>query len=168
MRARRCRRSCERISRYSPIRFVFTIDPVDARDYDDALSVEVEGEHVHLGVHIADVSGYVPFDSALDGEARRRGCSVYLVDRVIPMLPEALSNQLCSLVPARERLAMSVDITLRKSDGQVLAYEIFPSVIASNARLSYDQAQALIDSAPHDLIDAFRKEAGTFRRSRAG
>lgn len=68
------------------------------------------------------------------------------VDRVIPMLPEALSNQLCSLVPARERLAMSVDITLRKSDGQVLAYEIFPSVIASNARLSYDQAQALIDS----------------------
>ena len=124
--------------------------------------MEVEGEHVHLGVHIADVSGYVPFDSALDGEARRRGCSVYLVDRVIPMLPEALSNQLCSLVPARERLAMSVDITLRKSDGQVLAYEIFPSVIASNARLSYDQAQALIDSAPHDLIDAFRKEAAPF------
>lgn len=143
-------------------RFVFTIDPVDARDYDDALSVEVEGEHLHLGVHIADVSGYVPFDSALDGEARRRGCSVYLVDRVIPMLPEALSNQLCSLVPARERLAMSVDITLRKSDGQVLACEVFPSVIASNARLSYDQAQALIDSAPHDLIDAFRKEAAPF------
>ena len=71
------------------------------------------------------------FDTALDGEARRRGCSVYLVDRVIPMLPETLSNQLCSLVPARERLTMSVDITLRKSNGQVLAYEIFPSVIAS-------------------------------------
>ena len=136
-------------------RFIFTIDPVDARDYDDALSVEVEGDRVHLGVHIADVSGYVPFDSALDFDARRRGCSVYLVDRVIPMLPEELSNQLCSLVPDQDRLALSVDVVLTKS-GEVESFDIFPSVIRSKARLSYDQAQALIDASEESAVQVFR------------
>lgn len=136
-------------------RFIFTIDPVDARDYDDALSVEVEGDLVHLGVHIADVSGYVPFDSALDFDARRRGCSVYLVDRVIPMLPEELSNQLCSLVPDQDRLALSVDAVLTKA-GEVKSFDIFPSVIRSKARLSYDQAQVLIDVPDEKAVQVFR------------
>ncbi len=143
-------------------RFIFTIDPVDARDYDDALSVEFDGDRIHLGVHIADVSGYVPFDSALDYDARRRGCSVYLVDRVIPMLPEKLSNQLCSLVPGEERLAVSVEVILRASDGVVESFDIFPSVIDSNARLSYDQAQALIDAPEDDLIQAFEHQQAPF------
>ena len=143
-------------------RFIFTIDPVDARDYDDALSVEFDGDRIHLGVHIADVSGYVPFDSALDYDARRRGCSVYLVDRVIPMLPEELSNQLCSLVPGKARLAVSLDIILRTSDGVVESFDIFPSVIDSNARLSYDQAQALIDAPEGDLIQAFEQQQAPF------
>ena len=143
-------------------RFVFTIDPVDARDYDDALSLEFEGDRIHLGVHIADVSGYVPFDSALDYDARRRGCSVYLVDRVIPMLPEQLSNQLCSLVPGQSRLAVTVDAVLRASDGAVESYEVFPSVIDSNARLSYDQAQALIDAPDDSVLIAFEHEAPPF------
>lgn len=143
-------------------RFVFTIDPVDARDYDDALSVEVEGDRIHLGVHIADVSGYVPFDSALDTEARRRGCSVYLVDRVIPMLPEKLSNELCSLVPAKDRLAVTVDIVVRASDAHVESFEVFPSVIDSNARLSYDQAQALIVSNDDTALENFKGEAAPF------
>lgn len=143
-------------------RFIFTIDPVDARDYDDALSVEVEGDLIHLGVHIADVSGYVPFDSALDYDARRRGCSVYLVDRVIPMLPEELSNQLCSLVPHTDRLAVSVDIVLSATDGEVKSFDIFPSVINSNARLSYDQAQALIDAAKDSVVQDFREQPAPF------
>lgn len=143
-------------------RFVFTIDPVDARDYDDALSVEVEGDSIHLGVHIADVSGYVPFDSALDLDARRRACSVYLVDRVIPMLPEALSNKLCSLVPCEDRLALTVDITLNARDGSVVEFEVFPSIINSNARLSYDQAQALIDSTPENSLDALQSHPAPF------
>lgn len=147
-------------------RFIFTIDPVDARDYDDALSVEREGDLIHLGVHIADVSGYVPFDSALDYDARRRGCSVYLVDRVIPMLPEALSNKLCSLVPAEDRLAVTVDVTLRASDAQVVSYDIFPSIINSKARLSYDQAQALIEvpesASQAEVIEAFEEHEAPF------
>lgn len=143
-------------------RFVFTIDPVDARDYDDALSIECEGDLVHLGVHIADVSGYVPFDSALDYDARRRGCSVYLVDRVIPMLPEELSNQLCSLVPGQARRAVTVDMVLRADDGSVERYEIFPSIITSDARLSYDQAQALIDARKDAAVGAFRQQPAPF------
>ncbi|WP_251198460.1 ribonuclease R [Anaerotardibacter muris] len=143
-------------------RFIFTIDPVDARDYDDALSVELDGDRIHLGVHIADVSGYVPFDSALDYDARRRGCSVYLVDRVIPMLPEQLSNELCSLVPDQDRLAVSVDVVLRASDAVVEKVDIFPSVIRSKARLSYDQAQAIIDANEDAMVAAFRAKEAPF------
>ena len=143
-------------------RFVFTIDPVDARDYDDALSIEIEDGLVHLGVHIADVSGYVPFDSALDYDARRRGCSVYLVDRVIPMLPEELSNKLCSLVPGQDRLAVTVDVVLRTTDAHVERFDIYPSIITSDARLSYDQAQALIDSSETDLLVRFKEQAAPF------
>ena len=126
-------------------KFVFTIDPFDARDYDDALSVEKTQKGYRLGVYIADVSRYVPFGSALDLDARRRATSVYLVDRVLPMLPEKISNNLCSLIPDASREVIAVEIELG-NDGVVRDYRIFPAVICSKARLSYDQAQCLIDA----------------------
>ena len=124
---------------------VVTIDPVTAKDFDDALSLtEIGDGNLELGVHIADVSHYVRFDEALDQEARRRGTSVYLVDRVLPMLPEKLSNGLCSLNPGVDRLAMSVlaKITPR---GKVLDYRIEDTVIRSTRRLTYEQVQAYFD-----------------------
>lgn len=121
-----------------------TIDPTDARDYDDAISVcELDNGQVELGVHIADVSHYVPWDSSLDLEARQRTCSVYLADRVIPMLPPELSNDACSLMPQQDRLAMTVLIRLSKT-GEVVSWRAFPSVIRSRARLTYDQANDLL------------------------
>ncbi len=120
-------------------RFVFTIDPVDARDFDDAISIEhTDDGRVILGVHIADVSHYVPWDSSIDNEARLRATSVYLVDRVLPMLPEELSNGICSLNPGEDRLAFSVDMVLSK-DGVVESSTFFPSVIRSDRRFNYDQ-----------------------------
>ncbi len=135
---------------------VFTIDPVDARDFDDAISLERRGEDLLLGVHIADVSQFVPFDSSLDLDARRRATSVYLVDRVIPMLPERLSNGLCSLLPCQDRAAVTVQV-LVSPEGVVRSFEVFPSVIRSKARLSYEQAQCLLNDCkgpegnPRDL-----------------
>ncbi len=127
-------------------RLIFTIDPADARDHDDALSVEPAGDGLwKVGVHIADVSAYVPDGSALDVEAMRRGTSIYLVDRVIPMLPEALSNELCSLKPDQDRLAVSVFITV-DDEGEVRDSEVVRSVIRSRHRLSYDEAQAVLDN----------------------
>ncbi len=136
-------------------RLVFSVDPFDARDYDDAISLEKTSEGYRLGVYIADVSRYVPFGSILDLEARKRATSVYLVDRVLPMLPEAISNNLCSLIPAEPREVIAVEIELSNNAG-VLGYRIFPAVITSKARLSYDQAQCLIDTqeAP-DWYDSF-------------
>lgn len=125
--------------------FVFTVDPVDARDFDDAVSIEREGDCMRLGVHIADVSRFVAYGSSIDLDARRRATSIYLVDRVIPMLPERLSNDLCSLVPAAPRCTLSVE-ALVDSNGAVRSFEVFPAVIESVARLSYDQAQALLDA----------------------
>lgn len=138
--------------------FIFTIDPVDARDFDDAVSLKKEGDVYTLGVHIADVSRFVPFGTSLDLDARRRATSVYLVDRVIPMLPEALSNDLCSLVPGKPRCTISVEARI-SAEGKVLSYEVFPSVISSVARLSYDQAQALLDTDTNGLMgDEKRKK----------
>lgn len=127
-------------------RFVFTIDPADAKDFDDAVSFDFDEQsgRWRLGVHIADVSHYVPWASAVDLVARRRATSVYLVDRVIPMLPEALSNEVCSLKPNEVRRTMTVDMTLSES-GEVSDVDIYPALICSNARLTYDQAQAMID-----------------------
>lgn len=127
--------------------FLLTIDPVDARDFDDAISVTrtVRGGWM-LGVHIADVSHYVPWESAVDLEARRRSTSVYLADRVLPMLPECLCNDLCSLRPNEDRLAFTVDIEL-DAQGRVRAYEAYPSVIRSRVRMDYGAADALLAGA---------------------
>ena len=98
---------------------MFTIDPVDAKDHDDALSItRLENGNWEVGIHIADVSFYVREGSAFDAEALRRGTSVYLVDRTVPMLPHALSSDLCSLVPNQDRLAASVIVQLDEN-GQV-------------------------------------------------
>lgn len=127
-------------------RFVFTVDPVDARDFDDAVSIErLSARSIRLGVHIADVASYVPWDSPIDVEARSRATSVYLVDRVLPMLPERLSNGLCSLAPGEDRRALTVDVVL-DADYRVSSVDCYESVIFSKARLSYDQAQALLDA----------------------
>lgn len=117
---------------------VFTVDPVDARDFDDAISLEREPNGAyHLWVHIADVAEYVPWDSSLDLDARRRATSVYLADRVLPMLPENLSNNLCSLKPDEDRLAMTVELLVGR-DGTVVEAGFYPSVIRSRFRLDYD------------------------------
>lgn len=133
-------------------RVVFTIDPNDAKDFDDALSLDEVGGLTRLGVHIADVSHYVPWNSSVDQEARRRATSVYLVDRVIPMLPEKLSNDVCSLRPNEERRAVSVDMFFDEA-GDIVRTEISPSVIKSCARLTYGQVQECLDalSAGDDL-----------------
>lgn len=135
-------------SRYRDLtgRTVFTIDPDDAKDFDDALSVErLTDGSVLLGVHIADVSHYVPWATPIDLQARRRATSVYLVDRVIAMLPEKLSNDVCSLRPGVLRRALSVDMAIDAS-GRVRRVEIYPSVIRSRARLTYGQAQECLDA----------------------
>ena len=190
-------------------RFIFTIDPVDAKDFDDAVSIEpvilagdttpsaadnceakpepsepssrlsvearanrslahagavrpsplsnedefgkpLDGEgaskrYWRLGVHIADVSHYVPWASSVDLDARRRATSVYLVDRVLPMLPEELSNDVCSLRPGQDRRTMTVDMLI-DDEGKVVKAKAYPALIRSCARLTYEQAQAMLDA----------------------
>ena len=121
-----------------------TIDGEDAKDLDDAVSVSFEGEKYHLGVHIADVTNYVQENSALDREALKRGTSVYLVDRVIPMLPHALSNGICSLNEGVDRLALSCLMTIELK-GEITDYEICESVIRVNRRMSYTVVKKLLE-----------------------
>ncbi|MRR12546.1 RNB domain-containing ribonuclease, partial [bacterium] len=125
--------------------YTITIDPADARDFDDAISLEREGKNIRLWVHIADVSHYVPWDGLIDVEARHRATSVYLVDRVLPMLPEHLSNLICSLNPDEDRLTFTVEMLLDKT-GLVESYQLYPSVIRSDKRLNYDEVQSWFDS----------------------
>ncbi|HEY1791869.1 MAG TPA: RNB domain-containing ribonuclease [Opitutaceae bacterium] len=123
---------------------VFTIDPDDAKDFDDALSIEeLPGGEVRVGIHIADVSAYVRPGTALDREARRRGNSTYLVGTVIPMLPEKLSNGLCSLVEAQDRLCKAVFLTFGPDLG-IRHTSYANTVIRSRKRLTYKQAYALL------------------------
>jgi len=131
--------------------FIVTIDPDDARDFDDAIQVEKTNSGWHLGVHIADVAAYVEPGRALDREARRRGNSVYLPDRVIPMLPERLSNGVCSLNPGVDRLTHSVFIHFDKH-GLVKSARFARSVIRSAHRLTYKQAYTILASPPRDRL----------------
>ncbi len=138
--------------------FTFTIDPADAKDFDDAISFEiVEEENLksqmsnvkypvyRIGVHIADVSHYVKPGTPVDDEAYKRGTSVYLVDRVIPMLPEELCNDKCSLRPGEDKLCMSVIFTM-DSEARVIKHKICRTVIRSDARFNYDEVQEIIQS----------------------
>jgi ribonuclease R len=148
---------------------VFTIDPFDAKDFDDALSVEeLENGNLSVGIHIADVSNYVKKRSALDKEAFIRGNSVYFVGKVIPMLPEQLSNNICSLVPDKDRLTYSVvaELTVR---GKLVDYRIVKTVINSKRRFTYEEAQSIIESGKGDYANEvlkLNKLAQTLRKKR--
>ena len=127
--------------------FTFTIDPADAKDFDDAISFEVldndQSPIYQIGVHIADVSYYVRPGTKIDDEAYQRGTSVYLVDRVLPMLPEELCNDKCSLRPGEDKLCMSVVFTM-DDPARGIKYKVCRTVIRSDARLNYEEAQDII------------------------
>ncbi len=128
-----------------------TIDPIDAKDFDDALSFrELENGNVEIGIHIADVSHFVRPGTALDKEAQDRAFSVYLVDRTIPMLPEVLSNGFCSLNPNEDRFAFSTIFEMDKN-GNILNKKISKSVIHSDKRFSYEEAQEVLDKGDKSL-----------------
>ena len=131
----------------------FTIDPRDAKDFDDALSVRaLPNGNYEIGVHIADVTHYVKPDSIIDREARERATSVYLVDRVVPMLPERLCNGICSLRPDEDKLAFSVLFEM-DAKGRVLASRIARTVIRSCRRFAYEEAQEVIETGHGDYAD---------------
>lgn len=132
--------------------FTVTIDGADAKDFDDAISIERDGENTVLYVHIADVAHYVPENSALDRDARVRGNSVYLVDRVIPMLPFELSNGICSLLPGEERLTKTAKIVLDRR-AEILSYELMESVILSDKRLVYDDVSNYLEGKEHPFAN---------------
>lgn len=133
-----------------------TIDGEDAKDLDDAVSVCREGEYYRLGVHIADVSNYVQGGSALDREALKRGTSVYLVDRVIPMLPERLSNGICSLNAGEDRLALSCIMKI-DSQGRVADSRIAETVIRVDRRMSYTVVNRILTEQPPELMEEYRE-----------
>lgn len=154
-----------------------TIDGEDAKDLDDAVSLSKEGEWYHLGVHIADVSNYVQENSALDREALRRGTSVYLVDRVIPMLPHRLSNGICSLNQGVDRLALSCLMTIDRK-GNVTDYQLAETVIRVERRMSYTNVKKILED--HDealckeyetlvpMFEQMAELAGILRQKRHG
>ena len=134
-----------------------TIDGEDAKDLDDAVSLTVEDGHYHLGVHIADVSNYVQENSALDREALVRGTSVYLADRVIPMLPHRLSNGICSLNAGCDRLALSCLMEFDE-DGRLLSHQVAETVICVDRRMSYNQVRAIIEDQDENLCREFEDQ----------
>lgn len=152
---------------------IFTIDPVDAKDHDDAISVTKETDGYRLGVHIADVSYFVPENSALDTEALRRGNSVYLPGMVVPMLPEILSNDVCSLRPNRRRLAHSVYMKV-SATGDIKSWEFADTIIESKAKLSYedvhhffsDDAQTEIPKEIAETLQLARELANVMSKRR--
>ena len=131
----------------------FTIDPKDAKDFDDALSLrKLANGNYEVGVHIADVTHYVRPDTIIDREARDRATSVYLVDRVVPMLPEHLSNGICSLRPDEDKLTFSTIFEMTP-DGRVVKSDITRTVIRSNRRFTYEEAQDVIETGKGDYAD---------------
>jgi len=135
-----------------------TIDGEDAKDLDDAVSLKMDGDKYVLGVHIADVANYVQENSALDREALKRGTSVYLADRVVPMLPHALSNGICSLNEGVDRLSMSVIMTI-DSTGKTIDYDICESVVNINHRMSYTQVKKIIEDNDEETIKEYEDVA---------
>lgn len=133
-----------------------TIDGEDAKDLDDAVSLTKEGEFYKLGVHIADVTNYVQENSALDWEAKSRGTSVYLVDRVIPMLPHTLSNGICSLNAGVDRLALSCLMTI-DSKGEVVGHDIVESVIRVDRRMSYTSVKKILEDKDENEIKEYEE-----------
>lgn len=131
-----------------------TIDGEDAKDLDDAISISKEGDLYHLGVHIADVSHYVKEGAALDKEALRRGTSVYLVDRVIPMLPHKLSNGICSLNPGVDRLALSCFMDI-DAKGNVVGHKIAETVIKSDRRMTYTNVAKIVEGTEEEVIKEY-------------
>lgn len=139
-----------------------TIDGEDAKDLDDAVSLTREGENYCLGVHIADVSNYVQENSALDREALNRGTSVYLVDRVLPMLPHTLSNGICSLNQGEDRLALSCLMKVNKK-GEVISYEIAETVICVDRRMSYTAVRKILEEGDPELIQEYEELVPMFQ-----
>ena len=134
---------------------IFTIDGTDSKDFDDAVSLKIlDNGNYLLGVHIADVAHYVEEDGPLDKEALKRGTSVYLIDQVIPMLPKALSNNICSLNPGEDRLTLSVDMEITP-DGELAGHEIYESVIHSKARLVYDDISDLLENDDRHMLNKY-------------
>lgn len=152
-----------------------TIDGEDAKDLDDAISLTKEGDIYHLGVHIADVSNYVQYNSALDREALKRGISVYLADRVVPMLPERLSNGICSLNQGEDRLALSCLMDIDEK-GKVVSHQIAETVINVNERMCYTDVKNILEDTDEEakkryeaLIPMFfmmKELSGILRNSR--
>lgn len=140
-----------------------TIDGEDAKDLDDAVSLTMEGDVYVLGVHIADVSNYVQENSALDKEALNRGTSVYLVDRVIPMLPHRLSNGICSLNAGEDRLAMSCIMRISRTGG-VIDHQIVESVIHVDKRMSYTVVRKILEEEASEYRDEYRELVPMFER----
>lgn len=139
-----------------------TIDGEDAKDLDDAVSLSREGDLFFLGVHIADVSNYVQENSALDWEAKERGTSVYLVDRVIPMLPHRLSNGICSLNQGVDRLALSCLMTI-DNNGEIIDYQIVESVICVNRRMSYTNVAKILEEQDEAVIEKYKEFVPMFQ-----
>lgn len=139
-----------------------TIDGEDSKDLDDAITLSKEGDHYRLGVHIADVTHYVTENSLLDQEAKKRGTSVYLVDRVIPMLPHKLSNGICSLNEGSDRLALSCLMELDQK-GNVLGHEIVETVIRVNRRMTYTAVNAIISDEDEAMIEEYHELVPMFR-----
>jgi ribonuclease R len=135
---------------------IVTIDPKTSKDFDDAIYVDtLDNDQFFLSVSIADVSHYVRFQSTLDEEALKRGCSIYLTDRVIPMLPHNLSDDICSLNPNVERLTLTCDMVIRR-DGSIKDIEVYPSIIKSHRRFSYDEVNEYFNKTstlPKDTLE---------------
>ena len=147
-------------------RLTYTIDGSDSKDFDDAIDIVKEGNIYKLGVHIADVTHYVRENSNLDKEALKRATSVYMVDKVVPMLPEKLSNGLCSLNPGVDRLTLSCLMDVDSKTGKVVNYNIEKTIINSKARMTYTQVSDILENEDRDIIDRYSDFVESFKNAR--